>query len=239
MQSVVSLRLYGNVRYLFEVSQECQLGMCSVRHAKFLDITVYESSNYYDPLSNSLISDISFDNPNATSSSNRATRPAQDSIHQSATPRNDIPLKVLVVNCQSIRGANRKPLFHNMIESTKPDIVIGCESWLDNSISSTEVFPPDYKAYRKYRRDGSHGGVFTLVSDQLQSDEPEELKVDTRCELQWVRVKVVWASHLYVGSFYRTPDETDPDYLFNLETYLQRIPADLTYGLEETSTCQE
>ena len=188
-------------------------------------MTVYESSNFYDPLSNSLISDISFDNPNATSSPNRATRPAQDSIHQSATPRNDIPLKVLVVNCQSIRGANRKPLFHNMIESTKPDIVIGCESLLDNSISSAEVFPPDYKAYRKDRRDGSHGGVFTLVSDQLQSDEPEELKVDSRCELQWVRVKVVGTSHLYVGSFYRTRDETDPDYLSNLETYLQWIPS--------------
>ena len=64
-----------------------------------------------------------------------------------------------------------------------------------------------------------------MVSDQLQSDELEELKVDSRCELQWVRVKAVGASHLYVGSFYRTPDETDPDYLSNLETYLQLIPS--------------
>ena len=55
-----------------------------------------------------------------------------------------------------------------MIESTKPDIVIGCESWLDNSISSTEVFPSDYKAYRKDRRDGSHGGVFTLVQTNFK-----------------------------------------------------------------------
>ena len=110
--------------------------------------TVYESSNFYNPLSYSLISDISFDNPYATSSPNRATRPAQDSIHQSATPRHDIQLKVLVVNCQSIRGANRKPLFHNMIDSTQPDIVIGCESCLDNSISSAEVFPPQRRPQR-------------------------------------------------------------------------------------------
>ena len=128
------------LKCLKNVSWECvQCGMPNFSTSLF-DTTVYESSNYYDPLSNSLISDISFDNPNATSAPNRATRPAQDSIHQSATPRNDIPLKVLVVNCQSIRGANRKPLFHNMIESTKPDIVIGCESWLDSSISSTEDF---------------------------------------------------------------------------------------------------
>ena len=53
----------------------------------------------------------------------------------------------------------------------------------------------------------------------------QKLKVDSRCELQWVRVKVVGASHLHVGSFYHTPDETDPDYLSNLETCLQRIPS--------------
>ena len=63
-----------------------------------------------------------------------------------------------------------------------------------------------------------------VPSDQLQSDEPEELKVKSGCELLWVRVKIVGASYLYVGSFYRKPDEDDSDYLLNLETYLQQIP---------------
>ena len=51
---------------------------------------------------------------------------------------------------------------------------------------------------------------------------PRNLKL-TRCELLWVRVKIAGASHLYVGSFYRKPDEDDSDYLLNLETNLQQI----------------
>ena len=52
--------------------------MCSVRYAKFFDVfdtTVNGTSNSYDPLSNSQYSDISFDNPAATSSPIMLTDP--------------------------------------------------------------------------------------------------------------------------------------------------------------------
>ena len=36
--------------------------------------------------------------------------------------------------------------------------------------------------------------------------------------------KNFWYKQLYVGSFYRPPDDNDPAYLDHLQTYLSRIP---------------
>lgn len=54
------------------------------------------------------------------------------------------------------------------------------------------------------------------------SDEPEEMKVNSRCEMQWVRIKVVETNHLHYGSFNRPPDVSNPEYLPELESYLSR-----------------
>ena len=33
-------------------------------------------------------------------------------------------------------------------------------------------------------------GVFLLVSDKYESEEPEEMKVDNDCELIWAKLKI-------------------------------------------------
>ena len=40
----------------------------------------------------------------------------------------------------------------------KPDIIVGCESYLDDSYTSSETFPVGYNIYRKDRAVGG-GGV--------------------------------------------------------------------------------
>ena len=72
--------------------------------------------------------------------------------------RNDAPLRVLVIDCQSIK--NKKYDLENLIESTKPDIVIGNESCLHKDIQSSEVFPSGYISYRNDRKTDAHGGFF-------------------------------------------------------------------------------
>ena len=42
--------------------------------------------------------------------------------------------------------------------------------------------------------------------------------------MTWVQIKVIGASSLYVGVFYRPPDSDNPDYLPQLDTCLSRIP---------------
>ena len=72
------------------------------------------------------------------------------------------------------------------------------------------------------------GGVFLLASQHYESHQPEELTVDLNvdCEAVWVKVKVQGSSDPYIGSFYRPPDKTNPEYLQELQSIMRRIPTD-------------
>ena len=49
-------------------------------------------------------------------------------------------LSALVVNCKSLVA--KKASFLNLSDSPCPDIVFGCESWLENDILNCELSPP-------------------------------------------------------------------------------------------------
>ncbi|KAL3842089.1 hypothetical protein ACJMK2_020153 [Sinanodonta woodiana] len=193
----------------------CTCGLPSFSSSLFNN-TVFETSNTFSYLSQSTgasEADISFNHPNATSSPTKVEH-----------KRNDLPLRILVINCQSIKTPGKNAELANVIESTQADIVIGTESWLKPAIKSPEVFPSNFKCYRKDRESREGGGVFLLISDKYESEEPEQLKVDQECELVWAKIKVQGSKDLYIGSLYRPPDETNPQYLEILESYLAKIP---------------
>ena len=107
--------------------------------------------------------------------------------------------------------------------------MIGSESWLNPSISSSEVFPGNYISYRNDRSNKEGGGVFLLISDIYVSHEPEELKAGNDCELVWAKMKIKGTNDLYIGSFYKPPDKDRPDkdrpdYLDQLQKYMSIIP---------------
>ncbi|KAH3788188.1 hypothetical protein DPMN_166321 [Dreissena polymorpha] len=76
-------------------------------------------------------SEISFSRPNATSSPHRRQ---QSSSESPTAASDDNGLVTLVVNCRSIKSPGKKAIVQNMIDATQADIVIGTESWLDDSI---------------------------------------------------------------------------------------------------------
>jgi len=114
------------------------------------------------------------------------------------------PLRVLNINFQSARGKVAE--IHNLLLSTKPDILIGTETWLDQEINTCEIFPREYSVYRR-DRPSRGGGVLIAVRDGLSSVQ-EPLPSHPDCELLWVRVKLKRNRNLLVGAFYR-PDVTD------------------------------
>ena len=116
--------------------------------------------------------------------------------------RNDLSLRILVLNCQSIKSAGKPAQLSNIIESSQANIAIVTESWLKPSVNSPEVFPPNFKCYRKDRLKTEGGGVFLIVSDTYESEEPEEMKVDNDCELIWAKLKIKGSKDLYIGSCY-------------------------------------
>ena len=102
-------------------------------------------------------------------------------VQRSQRQRNDIPKRVLIVNCHSI--VEKRPQLENILESTQADIVLGTESWLNSQHLSTTIFPKGFKVYRKDRVNRAGGGVFIMVSEKFISSEPEELKVDAYCQM--------------------------------------------------------
>ena len=62
------------------------------------------------------------------------------------------PVKINNINFQSIN--NKKANLLHLIDTDKPDVYTGSEMWLNNTISSSEIFPPN----NVLRSDHSCGG---------------------------------------------------------------------------------
>ena len=90
------------------------------------------------------------------------------------------PLKLLNVNLQSIN--NKKAEFLNLVDTHKPDIIVGTESWLKPAVKSAEIFPPWFSVYRKDRKDG-YGGVFIAVKNDLISEEITDIEKNDKLEV--------------------------------------------------------
>ncbi|XP_040069947.1 uncharacterized protein LOC120842829, partial [Ixodes scapularis] len=83
-----------------------------------------------------------------------------------------------------------------------PQIVMGTESWLDDTVSDTEVFQPGFTVYRKDRhRHG--GGVFLLVSSWWCSCA---VKFENDSESVWCRVRFPKGNTVAFGTIYCPPD---------------------------------
>lgn len=105
-----------------------------------------------------------------------------------------------MVNCRSI--VNKIDEFAGLVESLKADIVFGTESWLNPSITDSEVFPCNYTAYRN-DRPGHGGGVFLLVHSSLSSSM---LNIGhDSVESVWCTVTLANNLSFVTGAFYRPP----------------------------------
>ena len=112
-------------------------------------------------------------------------------------------LKVISLNCQSIRSTARRARLHALVYEHSPNIIIGCESQIDNSYSSTEVFPPGYCVLRKDHCEGA-GGVFICIKENLSASAIPSL--DTDAEIIWAKIDISKRNPIFICSFYRPPN---------------------------------
>ena len=99
--------------------------------------------------------------------------------------------------------------------------MFGTESWLDDNIQSSEVFPDNFTSYGKDRVGDPHGGVFLLIRNSLISSEETSLVI-ADAELTWVKVCIAENKDLLLGSFYRPPS-TDGTYLEKLDDSMAQL----------------
>ena len=110
-------------------------------------------------------------------------------------------LKSLTINFQSIW--NKQEEFMVMLHLLQPDIVFGCETWLDEKVSNTELLFYDmYEIYRRDRKtDTRGGGVIILVKKDIESALLEEGKdhESIYCRIGQSRQRNI------IGAIYRPP----------------------------------
>ena len=73
--------------------------------------------------------------------------------------KNRTSLKAMVINCNSLKSANKQAAFQVTVNQHNPDIIFGCESKTDCSMPTYSLFPSNYTIFRK-DRDANWGGVF-------------------------------------------------------------------------------
>jgi hypothetical protein len=117
--------------------------------------------------------------------------------------RNANNMRVLNINFQSVKSKVHK--LSLLLESAKPDIIIGCETWLKPEIHNFEIMSPNYTIYRNDRKDGYGGVLIGVRSDIIRSEYVNSKNV----ELVALKVQLSKQKPLIVGSYYRPPNRID------------------------------
>ena len=135
------------------------------------------------------------------------------------------PLRLVNVNTRS--NIKNLPGFLNLVETTKPDIIIATETRLDTDIRDSEFLPPNFKKAYRCDRNRQGGGCFVAVANHLTHCEISELSVDG-CELSFTRIKLPGKKDLIVGAYYK-PDDGDELSLDLFTKALQRLRSTNAY----------
>ena len=123
-------------------------------------------------------------------------------------------LRVCIVNFCSLVSFNKHLELYQLIDTHKPDIIIGTETHLNKDIDSREIFPPNYVYSPPVRKDQDsgekRGGVVIAVNSNIISVEQSSCSISHK------------SGSVVVGSFYRPPS-TSVDYLEQLELSMNNI----------------
>ena len=108
--------------------------------------------------------------------------------------------RILAINFQSLR-AKRTSFW--LLDELKPDIIIGNETWLYDSIFEREVIPTGYHiTARRDRIQDRHGGVIIIAKDEITGTV---IDLPTQAEFTAVAIQSHGGAPLIIGSMYRPP----------------------------------
>jgi hypothetical protein len=111
-------------------------------------------------------------------------------------------LVLLQVNC--ISDYNKHLEFWNLVDTYKPDIIIGTEMWLRKEIGNAEIFRADFKTFRRDRH-ARVGDVFICVKNNIACSR---LWVDDDFEIIALEVKGSDPKYTWkIIGIYRAPNE--------------------------------
>ena len=119
-------------------------------------------------------------------------------------------LCILNINFQRLRKKGK--LLEAIILDADPDVILGTETWLDNSIKSSEILPNHlgYDIQRRDRLPYPHGRVLTAA---MRCHMLSNIYCSEDVEFLYGTIKVDNKKALTVTSYYRPLNRTDDHYL--------------------------
>ena len=128
-------------------------------------------------------------------------------------------LTIVNINCRSVVDKNTEIKYFT--DQTKPDIIVGTESWLNDNHFNNEIFDTEqYSIFRKDREEKRGGGVFLSIRHSLNPTCQPEL--DSSAEIIWAKVDIFGLKIVYICSYYK-PKENDQQSLEGLRSSLSKI----------------
>ncbi|CAC5406308.1 unnamed protein product [Mytilus coruscus] len=172
----ISSRAYNILVEDSAIAWDCLICDCPNYSSVCFEIIPSTSNSF------SILSDTSLQSPLPSDCIKPIHASTPDRKKQDKSP-NSVPVKMLTVNFQSIKS--KQGLVTNLVESTKPYIVLGTETWIDSSVKDNQIFPPNYNFYRNDRNMKGDGVLIAINNDHLSIPVPE---LQTNCEI--VRAKI-------------------------------------------------
>ena len=86
-----------------------------------------------------------------------------------------------------------------MIGSTYPDIIFDTETWIDNSIKDSQIFPRAYTIFWNDRNLSGCGVLIAVKHNYIATATPE---LQSECEIVWCKLELVGQKTIYRCSYY-------------------------------------
>ena len=132
------------------------------------------------------------------------------------------------LHCIHLNARSLLPKIHELrhiVQKTSAFIIGITESWLDSTISDSEINIPGYIVVRQDRnREG--GGVCIFIKEDLAFNHRKDLYHE-KLEMVWVEILFPHCKPLLIGSCYRPPDMSDFYKLFEECCYHKEFFSDL------------
>ena len=120
----------------------------------------------------SILTNCSDDNNDLPNNHFFTSTPSKDKTNINKTPpifsSKVKKVNIMIMNCNGVKGPSKQAAFLATLDIHRPDIVLGCESKLCNSMCSYEFFPKNYTVFRK-DRNVIGDGVFVATSHRIIS----------------------------------------------------------------------
>ena len=97
-----------------------------------------------------------------------------DDLTVNSSISNHNKIKILSLNCCSLRSSEKRANFLALVDENNPDIICGCESHLDGQYYTADS---NFTVFSKDRVEGG-GGVFLYIKESLNVTEQPELDVN-------------------------------------------------------------